>query len=397
MFRDNTAPFAHLAAATTNVEAHRALDSAGEPRLSTDAPSLSDGVVPRLRALCLAVGFSADATERAVEALSDVFVPWGNRPVHPHWTSDITEDHSAVEFSLSIHDGKPEVRMMIEAQGDEPTILSQHAAAMALTERIGKRPGVSLDRFHRIEGLFRPGLAPARYGLWHSICFTEDRDPTYKVYFNPLFEGEGKARAKVELAMDELGLGAACRYLLSHEAVREPALDVPKYFALDLSGGDRARVKVYLFHRRSTTEGLERVSAIGRSYVPGHVTEFVTTMAPAAAAKVLRCRPAATCFAYTDDDPRPSEINTYVPVCAYARDDLQIQYRILRYLEEKGQKSDTYVHAVTALSGRPLHTGLGIHSYMSSSHRAGHLRTTVYLSPELRRVHAPGTSLGSDL
>jgi DMATS type aromatic prenyltransferase len=322
-----------------------------------------------------------------------MLVDWGQRPPHPLWVSDITEDHSVIEFSLSIVQGRTEVRMMIEAQGEQPTLESQYAAARCLTERLAERPDVCLRRFYEIAEIFWSSQPRGHYGLWHSICFTNDRQPTYKVYFNPLIDGEHSAWAKVEAAMLRLGLGDALAALQA-QVVRDPSLDVPKYFALDLEQGLDKRVKLYLFHRDATADLLERASAQGCNHVQGHATAFVRAMTPAT---VLRERPAASCFGYRGCSARPAEVNVYVPVCAFAHNDEQIHARISSWLSACGHDPAAYISAISAIAGRSLASGIGIHSYIASSHRSGDIRTTVYLSPELRHSHAPGSSLGARL
>jgi DMATS type aromatic prenyltransferase len=367
-----------------HVEADRQRDDVqgwtGSQIGNIEEPSILAQAVPRLRALCEAVGFEPLAIRLAVNALESVMEGWGHRPVHPRWVSDITEDHSAVEFSLSLHQGRPEIRMMIEAQGEQPTVESQYAAAMRLTERLAAIPDVCLQRFREIADIFWSSTPRGHFGLWHSICFTNDRRPKYKAYFNPLLDGTEQAWAKISAAMNRLGLGRALTDLQA-QVVREASLDVPKYFALDLEPSDDARVKLYLFHHDATAELLERASAQARNHVPGYATRFMRAMTPKT---VLTDRPAATCFGFRGSVPRAAEVNLYVPVCAYAHDDEQIRGRVLSWLSDCGVDPAPYLHALGALARRSLARGAGIHSYVASSYRDGDIRTTIYLSPELR-------------
>lgn len=347
--------------------------------------------VTRLQAIAKTVGFSPAAIRRATDALDHMMTPWGHRPVDPAWISDITEDNSAIEFSISIHAGQPEIRMMIEAQGEQPTVASQHQAALELTRRLAECPGVDLTRFWAVEQLFRSEQPQGLFGLWHSICFTNDGDPTYKAYFNPLIEGMGNAWVKIKSAMATLGLSSSLTAV--EQSVRSDELDVPKYLALDLTEGPAARVKVYLFHRHATPDYLEHVMSRGHNYIPSHGRDFTLAMSNS---RVMRQRPAVTCFGYRGGSSEP-ELNLYVPVCAYAQDDAKIRDRVVDYMQANHFDQTAYEGALNTLAQRPLGTGLGIHSYVSSSHRKGQMRMTIYLSPELRHAFEPGYYLGSTL
>src|SRR5215207_7687359 len=122
------------------------------------ADLLVDHSAARLGGLCRAVGFEDHAVQRAVSALRRLMHPWGDVPIgcDSGWVSDIADDHSPIEFSLSFDGGVPEVRMMIEAQGAHPTLESQAAAALALTHKLAQEPEVDLDRFDRVADLFLP-------------------------------------------------------------------------------------------------------------------------------------------------------------------------------------------------------------------------------------------------
>ncbi len=366
---------------------HAPCAEAGAP---LPAGRLSGPVLPSLRRLCRALGFSTEATERAAAELRAVFESWGDRRAPAGWVSDITEDHSEIEFSVSVHGGRPELRLMIEAQGRGPTVASQYAAALRLTERIGRLPGVNLDRFRALERIFRAPAPQGRFGLWHSICFRPDEPKRYKAYFNPLLAGEAEAEGRVRAAMAALGLEAGGRLVLDRIR-RDGDRDLPKYLALDLDEGAEARVKIYLFHRWADAAVLERAAGFGQEDQTGLATRMLATLAPDR--RVLEGRPAATCYGFRGQAAEPAEVNLYLPVCGYAHDDAQVRDRVLAFLGGEGLDTRPYTRALRALAARPLAAGIGIHSYVAASVRRGGLRSTVYLSPELRRAHAPGSVL----
>ncbi len=207
--------------------------------------------VLQLRMLCETLAFTPARVREALETVRSTMAPWAERPVHPQWASAISADHSAFEFSLTIHRDNPEVRMMIEAQGEEPTIAAQFGAALRLTEGLAARPGVCLERFEAVVDLFAadPSINPCgRFGLWHSVCFSNEGLPHWEAYFNPRIAGETQAWTKIDAAMVRLGLANVVR-----EASREP----PGYFALDLQPSDQPRVTLHCV-RRNAARLLER-------------------------------------------------------------------------------------------------------------------------------------------
>jgi len=228
--------------------------------LTAPEERLVDHSAARLGGLCRAVGFEDHAVDRAVSTLRRLMHPWGAVAVggDSGWVSDIADDHSPIEFSLSFDGGIPEVRMMIEAQGMSSTLESQAAAAIALTQKLAHEPGVDLERFHLVADLFLPEeFRAGKFGLWHSFCFGAHGEPTFKVYFNPLAHGEGREQGLVQEALNRLGFRDAWPLLAGVGAARGPIQDELKYFALDLTRGCASRVKVYFLHHEAMPGDLD--------------------------------------------------------------------------------------------------------------------------------------------
>ncbi|MBC7171282.1 MAG: hypothetical protein H5U40_02585, partial [Polyangiaceae bacterium] len=119
--------------------------------------SLVDFGSERLAALCQAAGFGAE-TDEAISTFRAVLSPWGEAPLgHPTgWVSDISDDNTPIELSAAISNGRVEVRVLLEAQAEAPTLSAYRAAALSLTERLEREHGADLTRFRRVEDLFLP-------------------------------------------------------------------------------------------------------------------------------------------------------------------------------------------------------------------------------------------------
>nr|WP_240481343.1 tryptophan dimethylallyltransferase family protein [Sandaracinus amylolyticus] len=364
-------------------------------RAHAQGPSLVDFGARRLEALCLAAGFES-ATSEVVDTFRALLAPWGDRPLHHRtsspdagfWVSDISDDNTPIELSAAIAAGEVEVRVLLEAQAEEPTLPAHRAAAIALTERLERDHGADLSRFRVVQDLFLPDDMHGPFALWHSAVFRRGRPPAFKAYFNPQAYGRGRAQSVVEEALHRLGFdgawGSLCR-----TARRGPHLDELKYFALDLVADPKARVKVYVRHHDATAADLEAACSGAESYTPGEVHEFVRAMG--GDRERLAARATFTCSALVEGSVRPAATTVYVPICAYAPDDLAVQQRVHAYLVEHGMDPAPYDALVHGYAERPLDAGVGMQSWVAFRRHHDDPRLTVYLATEAAKVHPRGS------
>lgn len=311
--------------------------------------------------------------------LNTMVLPWGAAqiPGKPSWPSDIGDDHSPYEFSIAFAPNEaPVVRFLVEAQGSEPTLDSTRDAALDLTQRLTKH-GVDLARFERVRELFLPPVPNARFALWHAARLSSGK-PEVKAYFNPQIAGKERSFELVESAMRTLGFESAWPSLV--EAVqRRSADDEIRYFALDLVGGEAARVKVYFYQRGVTAEHLERMAAIRPGHVNGDLTEFCRTMTGTTGP--YNSFPLCTYLSFVEGDPTPTEVAVQIPVRFYVDSDTRARTRVMHYMQSRGVSADLYDEALMALAPRELGKGAGLNTYVSL--RAGTSRLTVYIATEL--------------
>jgi DMATS type aromatic prenyltransferase len=335
----------------------------------------------RLRTLCNAVGFDEQRTHDMLELFSELLTPWGERPIGASmpWRSDIGEEGTPYEFSLALSDGVPEVRIMVEAQGEAGTLASNRDRARATVLRLADKFGLSLERFRAIEDLFLPEAPVGRFVLWHAAVVRPNKPLFMKVYLNPKVRGEAEAPALVQEALARLGFASAFPSVAA--ACKRGSRDTLKYFSLDLTTERPARIKIYVYHRDAHARELEEVAALARIYTPGAVSAFCEAIT--GTCRRFPGAPIASCLTFTENETRPEVTSTYIPFLGHVSNDLEASDRIRRFLEERGGDVRNFDRAIGAVATRSLRRRAGMLSYASLRNGDGAPRVTVYLNPEL--------------
>jgi DMATS type aromatic prenyltransferase len=352
--------------------------------------TIADAGIVRLRPLARAVGFESRLGE--IEALfRRILGAWADRPVGATapWPSEIGDDHTPFEWSLAFDGSKhTELRLLAEPLGTPPSLIANRDRAIALLEELEAEGKIALGRFRAIQDLFLPDDARGVFSIWLAVTFNVTGPFEYKLYLNPECRGPALAPALVEEALVRLGFDRAWPRVASTIARRGPVLDELKYFSLDLSATDDARVKVYARHHRPTVDDLELAMRASSSAAPGDVDHFLELL-DARKEERLAGRPPATCLAFVaaNDDPNePATSTHHFPVNGYAANDAQVAARIERILADRGLDGAAYRRAIDAFAKKPLADGIGMQSYVSMRRQRGEHHVTVYLAPELYRA-----------
>jgi DMATS type aromatic prenyltransferase len=354
-----------------------------------------EGLARRLGALCAETGLSAETASVADRVLRDLIVPWSRVEAfarHPHlgWVSEISDDNTPIEFSVTLSPAGSEVRVLFEPQGEDQSLAGHREAALRFHDHLTREHGADLRRFEMVSDLFTPVGMRGPFALWSAVVFADGKPPAFKAYFNPQAQGVGSAVALVEEGLRRLGLPHAWRHLAATIARRGPHRDELKYFALDLSAGEQARVKVYVRHHGATPEDLEIAASAATDSTPGEAQDFARAMG--GHTRRFKERAAFTCAAFVGGrDDRPSATTQYVPVCAYALDDLEVERRVAQYLQTHGMDSGPYCRLLAAFANRPLSAGVGLQSWVAFRRYQGVPRLTIYLACEVRHVFPPGS------
>lgn len=366
-------------------------NGAPEIALVRDSVSLLDYTSERLRRLCLGAGFEEEI-DRVLRVYRDLVSPWAERALNQRtsWISDISDDNTPIEFSVTLADGGSEVRVLFEPQAAEPTLEAFRAAGLAFNERLEREYGVSLTRFRAVEGVFLPEALRGSFAVWSSAVFARGREPQFKAYFNPQANGPEDAPALVEEGLAKLGLRDAWPDLRRVVMRRGPALDELKYFALDLDSHSEARVKIYVRHHDATARDLETAASAAQSYSEGETLDFVRSMR--GGDEALSVRAPFTCSSFTTSGAvRPAATTVYVPVCAYSHDDDVAYRRVRDYMGRQRFDVSLYDRIVYAYTNRPLSAGVGMQAWTAIRRYGASTRLTVYLATEATRVHPPGS------
>jgi hypothetical protein len=351
------------------------------PRSRADAVTLGHQLDTRLSRLLGAL----DQSEHLEKSLSVVEVltrSWRGESISagPRWPSDITDDHSPFEFSLSLNGSAEVLRVLTEPQDPgHPSLVSSWRLAGEIHEELARRWGVGLSSYDRVAHLFEPSATDAAaFSVWHSAILGEARETEFKVYLNPAIHGTADAESVASEALDRLELGDAWRALARH-AVRRAGLDQVIYFSLDLSETSEARAKLYVAHRHATAQdvarALEPCPGFGATEVERWCKLLLGGRGP------FHDRPPITCYALRLGTCDLHTTTLHLPVRRYAADDFEIARRICGFLRFPQRVS--YMRAVTEFAERPLETGAGLQTYASLRASPGREAVTMYLAPEV--------------
>lgn len=331
----------------------------------------------KLASICDAFSVDSAQRHRLMNMLWLMASPWGDRPIgeRPSILSDITDDHTPYEFSLAFNDGRPEFRMLMEALPSDPLIQSRWEAGLELSKRLERQLGCDLTRFRAIEDLFRPSDEWARFAMWHAVNLGDK--PTFKIYLNPNAHGSERATSLVQVALERLGVPQIFDGL---PEVR-PGRDQLRYFSLDLSAEEDARIKVYFCHYNVGIADLETFMEFSRYHVSGEAAEFCR--AASGGATRYEGLPVQTCYAFVGDDLVPETVTLHFPVRSYAENDREAMERVASLIPTECRSG--YERMVSSFINGDLSASTGAQTYVSYRRQGGEQRVTVYLSPNAYR------------
>lgn len=340
--------------------------------------ALRDVGLEKLESLCAAIGMASEL-ESATRLFNLFSETWADRLLTAERpASDITDDGSPFEFSLALEDGRPELRMLTEAQGELASPASNWHAAWALTEQLGRSYGVDLERARSIADLFAPNADTRVFSLWHAGCLRPGAPVELKLYFNPAARGSDRVDATMDEAFARLGQSASLAWMREHALLRDE--DHFVYFSLDLGAHAEARTKVYVAHRNACAVDVERVMSAAPTHVRGDALRFCDMMAGQRGP--FEKRPLLTCMAFVGQVAEPRTVTLHLPIRCYVPSEQVALDRIAAFLPAKD--ADLHERAVHAMLGRPLSDSPGMQTYASFRRtKTRQERLTVYLSPEL--------------
>jgi DMATS type aromatic prenyltransferase len=311
---------------------------------------------------------------------------WGSRraPATPQWPCDIGDDHSPFEFSVAFAGGRPEIRVVVEAQGQRPDFASTRDAGLSLHAALA-RQGADVEKFERVRDLFLPEhVWHGRFALWHAVTLAPG-PLRAKAYLNPQIRGVATAAPLVKEAFERLGMTGAWKSITS--ALPQLTGKELRYFALDMDGTSAARAKLHVCPPAATARDLERIAALRPAYVQGEVTDFCREMTDSTGP--FDSYPVCIYTAFVGSEVVPFDVTIQIPIRHYVANDDVARSRVLRYLERREIDPEPYERALAAAARRPLAQGRGLHSYVSLRTAVTPVRVTTYFAAEAYGVLQP--------
>src|SRR2546421_6055114 len=161
--------------------------TAGDACADTSRMLLGDHIHWQLRRLCRAVG---------LEGFQDVYAglmrellgpaATGALGVAPAWESQISDDHTPVEYSISFDMGRmPRLRFLVEPNDRQPDLGANMQAGLQGLKLLAGRYQFSLDRLSMLQDLFFPRRPHGPFGLWLAAELGRTRSPPFQAYLNP--------------------------------------------------------------------------------------------------------------------------------------------------------------------------------------------------------------------
>ncbi|OLR92283.1 hypothetical protein BJP25_22080 [Actinokineospora bangkokensis] len=343
----------------------------------------------------MGLGHRAD---EACAVLADLLGPQGDldRGRAPVWRSDISDDHTPVEYSVAFEeDGSHTLRLLVEAGAAEPGRRANLDAAEAALDRLATRYPLALDKLDAVRGLFLPEDPQGLFAMWFSLVLRRSGPPMVKVYLNPQVRGAAQAERLVGAGLDRLGFAGSMDWVRAHTPRQGGGLDRFSFFALDLEDTPAARVKLYQSHHGATAADARFAAGGTAAADPHRLTRFATDLGGDGP---FRGRPLVSSHTFlASDAARPRGYSLYVPIRDYVPDDGVALVRTRAALARCGVDTAALDRAVEAVATRPLVDGVGLIAHVSLRMGPPRPGVTVYLSAEAHGVAPPvrGTAAGA--
>src|SRR5438477_4524184 len=183
--------------------------TAGDACADTSRMLLGDHIHWQLRRLCRAVGLEG-FQDLYAGLMRELLGPaaTGVVGVTPAWESQISDDHTPVEYSISFDMGRtPRLRFLVEPSGRRPDLRTNMQAGLQVLELLADRYQFSPDRLWMLQDLFFPRRPQGPFGLWLAAELGRSGIPGLKLYLNPAVHGPDRAWEVVGEALARLGFG----------------------------------------------------------------------------------------------------------------------------------------------------------------------------------------------
>ncbi|WP_037857696.1 tryptophan dimethylallyltransferase family protein [Streptomyces sp. SCSIO 75703] len=361
--------------------------TAAPVRADLPAATLTEHTTGQLRRLAALAGLSEADTATYADVLTEALGPVGARSLDlpPPDRTFLSDDHTPVEFSLSLQPGTaPSLRVLLEPGCGADGLDRNGRIGLAAIRAMARRWNFSTGPLDAVRDLFLPPSPQGPLALWCALELRPGGVPRVKVYLNPAALRVKRSFWTVREAMERLGHGRAFASLARADGY--------PFVALDLGDWEEPRLKVYARHDDLTAGRAGRLSRMDPGPDAAAVEDFFLTAA-GGGREVTRLsrRPGLTCHAFTETGAaRPSGFTLHIPVRDYARHDGEVLERAGRVLARYGMDTAVLPRALSAVTGRRPEDGVGLIAYLALAHQHGRApRVTAYLSSEAYAVRPP--------
>src|SRR5437588_8538288 len=327
--------------------------TAGDACADTSPLLLGDHTHWQLRRLCRAVGL--EGFQDLYAGLMREFLgpaATGVVGVTPAWESQISDDHTPVEYSISFDMGRtPRLRFLVEPSGRRPDLGANMQAGLQVLELLADRYQFPLDRLSMLQDLFFPRRPHGTFGLWLAAELGTSGAPRFKVYLNPSVHGPDRASQVVGEALARLGFGDAFLSLLRYGVPRNPQLDRFYIFSLDLgSPWGRPRAKVYIRHEGFSAAEVALTACAVPGVSPESIAQFCGLLGGPGP---FTARPLISCYSFVEGDrERPSAYTLHLPIRDYVLHDADARNRASAALDCYGFDASVLGRALAGVTRR---------------------------------------------
>ncbi|WP_035847379.1 tryptophan dimethylallyltransferase family protein [Kitasatospora azatica] len=350
--------------------------------------TLGSHTARQLLRLCEVAGLdAADAADYA-RTLTTALGPVAERPLDlpSPSRSFLSDDHTPVEFSLSLEPGTtPTLRVLLEPGSGAGSLAQSGRTGLRAVRELARRWNFATDRLDELEDLFFPLSPQGPLALWCALELRPGGVPRVKVYLNPAASGPARAAETVREALRRLGHRQAFSAL--------PEADRILFFALDLGDWEEPRVKVYTAHHDLSAVAAGGLSRMKDGTDPAEIEAFFRTASGIGDGQdpLLDRRPVQACHAFTETATGlPGGFTLYVPVRDYVRHDGEALERASVLLRRYGIDQAQLRDSLAAVTSRRLEDGAGLIAYLALAHQQGRPpRVMVYISSEAYEVRPP--------
>lgn len=236
--------------------------------LDLEQISYADFITEKVRIAAHSICADEREIESIVTTVRELISPWGENAIGnaPEYRSFVT-DCKGLPFEPSVNFSKtgPELRLMWEALGYPAGEKTCADPGGEVIRRLAGRPGVSLDRYLKVEDLFMPtGLIelPAKSTVWIMLMWRPGEVPKFKAYMYAQHRGPDCAAEVVGEAFNRVGLARPWSAIRArYDELLELGYTLPGV-ALELTDDPRNRFKLYFAINDPSLAKLEQLAGL---------------------------------------------------------------------------------------------------------------------------------------